>query len=138
MGVFAVRIEVGNLQRYRFEPLDAWVDTGAFYSSVPRPLLESLGVVPHIREPFRLADGRVVEIEIGHAFIKVADRAEITLVLFGEPDSPVLLGAYSLEGLRLNVDPSARRLVPMPWLPLFLLDRGPATGPRTPRAPRAA
>ena len=77
--------------------------------------------VPHIRESFRLADGRVVEIEIGHAFIKVGDRAEITLVLFGEPESPTLLGASSLEGLRLNVDASAQRLVPMPWLPLFEL-----------------
>ena len=112
---------MASLDRHRFEPLEAWVDTGAFYSSVPRPLLESLGVVPHIRDPFRLADGRVVEIEIGHAFIKVGDRAEITLVLFGEPESPTLLGAYSLEGLRLNVDASAQRLVPMPWLPLFEL-----------------
>jgi hypothetical protein len=41
--------------------------------------------------------------------------------LFGEPESPTLLGAYSLEGLRLNVDASAQRLVPMPWLPLFEL-----------------
>ena len=121
MGVFRVGIDVGGLEGSRFERVDAWVDTGAFYSSVPRPVLESLGVVPHIREPFRLADGRVVETAIGRAFIRVGDRAEITLVLFGEPGSPPLLGAYSLEGLRLAVDPSTQRLVPMPWLPLFEL-----------------
>ena len=119
MGVFSVAIQVGDLEGRRFEPVEAWVDTGAFYSSVPRALLESLGVVPHIREPFRLADGRVVESEIGRAFIRVADREEITLVLFAEPESPPLLGAYSLEGLRLAVDAGAQRLVPMPWLPLF-------------------
>lgn len=117
MGVFTVGIEVGNLERHHFERLDAWVDTGAFYSSVPRQVLESLGVTPHIREPFQLADGRVVETEVGYAFIRVGDRAEITLVLFGEPDSPPALGAYSLEGLRLAVDASAQRLVPMRWRP---------------------
>ena len=121
MGVFRVPIEVSDLQRHRVERVEAWVDTGAFYSSVPRPVLESLGVVPHIREPFRLADGRVVESAIGRVFIRIGDRAEITLVLFGEPGSPPLLGAYSLEGLRLAVDPSTQRLVPMPWLPLFEL-----------------
>ena len=121
MGMFRVEIDVGGLEGSRFERVDAWVDTGAFYSSVPRPVLESLGVVPHIREPFRLADGRVVESAIGRAFIRIGDRAEITLVLFGEPGSPPLLGAYSLEGLRLAVDPSTQRLVPMPWLPLFEL-----------------
>jgi predicted aspartyl protease len=121
MGVFQVGIDVAGLEGGRFERVDAWVDTGAFYSSVPRPLLESLGVVPHIREPFRLADGRVVETAIGRAFIRIGDRAEITLVLFGEPASPPLLGAYSLEGLRLAVDPGTQRLVPMPWLPLFEL-----------------
>ena len=119
MGAFTVDIEIGDLQRSRFETLEAWVDTGAFYSSVPRSILESLGVAPHIREPFRLADGRIVEIEIGEASIKVGDRTATTLVLFGEPQSPALLGAYALEGLRFNVDPGAQRLVPMPWLPLF-------------------
>jgi aspartyl protease family protein len=121
MSVFQVGIDVAGLEGGRFERVDAWVDTGAFYSSVPRPLLESLGVVPHIREPFRLADGRVVETAIGRAFIRIGDRAEITLVLFCEPESPPLLGAYSLEGLRLAVDPVTQRLVPMPWLPLFEL-----------------
>jgi predicted aspartyl protease len=121
MGAFTVDIDVGSLDRSRFETLEAWVDTGAFYSSVPRPILESLGIVPHIREPFRLADGRIVEIEIGEATIKVGDRTATTLVLFGAPESPALLGAYALEGLRFNVDPGAQRLVAMPWLPLFQL-----------------
>jgi len=43
----------------------------------------------------------------------------ITLVVFGEPEAPALLGAYTLEGLRLAADPVSRRLVPVPGL-LFL------------------
>jgi predicted aspartyl protease len=116
MGVFSVAVEVSNLERHRVEHLDAWVDTGAFYSNVPRPLLEALGIVPHKRERFMLADGRIVESDIGHMWIRVGDRTEITLVLFAEPASEPLLGAYTLEGLALDVDLVNRRLVPKPWL----------------------
>ena len=34
-----------------------------------------------------------------------------TLVVFGEEDAPILLGAYTLEGLTLVVDPVEQRLV---------------------------
>jgi hypothetical protein len=40
----------------------------------------------------------------------------ITLVVFADPGSPALLGAYALEGLRLSPDPVRRRLVPVPGL----------------------
>ena len=32
----------------------------------------------------------------------------------GSPDTPSLLGAYTLEGLRLAADPVGRRLTPVP------------------------
>lgn len=35
-----------------------------------------------------------------------------TLVVFGEDNAPVLLGAHTLEGLSLAVDPVAQRMVP--------------------------
>ena len=119
MGVFRVPIEVSNLQQLSIERLDAWVDTGAFYTNLPRPLVESLGIVPHKRERFMLADGRIVESDIGHMWIRAGDRTEITQVLFAEPNTEPLLGAYALEGLALNVDALNRRLVPMEWLPRF-------------------
>ena len=33
-------------------------------------------------------------------------------MVFGEDDAPSLLGAYTLEGLGLAVDPASQRLVP--------------------------
>ena len=36
----------------------------------------------------------------------------MTLVVFGEDDGPALLGAYTLEGLALAVDPVEQQLVP--------------------------
>ena len=116
MGTFHVDIEVGDPEGRRYEPVEALVDTGSTYLSLPRPLLEALGVVAHTSDRFVLADGREVEREIGRARITVAGRTEITLVVFAESGSPPLLGAYALEGLRLAPDPVGRRLVPVPGL----------------------
>jgi aspartyl protease family protein len=127
MGVFRVPVEVSDLEWRSVEQVDAWVDTGAFYTSLPRPLLERLGIVPHQQQRFMLADGRVVESDIGRIWIRVGERSEITLVLFAEPDSEPLLGAYTREGLALDVDVVNQRLTPKPWL--LLADRVPAMEP---------
>jgi clan AA aspartic protease len=124
MGVFSVPVEVSDLQWSRVERVEAWVDLGAFYASLPRPLLEALGIVPHKQERFMLADGRVVESDIGHMWIRIGERTAITFVLFAEPESEPLIGAYTLEGLALDVDVVNRRLAPKPWL--LLAERVPA------------
>jgi clan AA aspartic protease len=121
MSVFRVPVEVSDLERRQSEQLRAWVDTGAFYSSLPRPVLESLGIVPHDRAQFMRADGRVLDNDIGYMRVRVEDKSVITLVIFAEPESEPLLGAYALEGLALAVDSLTERLVPRPWLPLFEL-----------------
>ena len=78
-----------------------------------RPLLEQLG-----GRQYQGADGRSVVYEIGRAIASIDGRRESTLVLFGDDDSRALLGAYTLEGLRLTVDPVHMRLVPLTsaWL----------------------
>src|SRR5213593_1736112 len=116
MGTFRVAIDVGDPSGRRFERIDAPVDTGATYTSLPRPLLESLGVTPHARARFLLADGRRVTRHIGRTWIRIDGATEVTLVVFGDPAGPALLGAYALQGLRLAADPVARRLVPVPGL----------------------
>jgi clan AA aspartic protease len=120
MGTFRVQVEVGDPTGERFQPVDALVDTGATYTSLPRPLLDALGVLPHTRDRFVLADGRHVEREIGRTWIRIGGVTEMTLVVFAERGSPALLGAYALEGLRLAADPVARRLVPTPGLLLAI------------------
>ncbi len=116
MGTFRVEVEVGDPEGRRYERVEAVVDTGATYTSLPRPLLEALGVTPHARASFVLADGRRVEREIARTWIRIDDRIEMTLVVLAEPGNPPLLGAYALEGLRLAADPVARRLVPVSGL----------------------
>lgn len=116
MGTFRVQIEIGDAAGQRWETVEALVDTGATYTTLPAPLLRRLGVAPHARDVFVLADGRQVQHDIGRSWIRVSGRAEITLIVFGEADAPPLLGAYTLEGLRLAADPMGRRLVPVPGL----------------------
>lgn len=115
-------IEIGDPAGQRYETIEALVDTGSTYTTVPRLLLDRLGVVPHVRDTFILADGRRRDMDIGRTWVRVDSRSELTLVVFGEPDTQTLLGAYTLEGLRLAVDPVRRQLVPVPGL-LVPLDR---------------
>ena len=113
MGTFRVRIEVGGAEQGRFAPVEVLVDTGATYTVLPRELLHEIGVVPHTRAPFVVADGREIEFEIGRAWIRVDGRQERSLVVFGDT---ALLGAFTLEALRLAPDPVGRRLIPVPAL----------------------
>jgi clan AA aspartic protease len=111
MGTFRVPIEIGNDVRDRFEPVEALVDTGATYTVLPTRLLEELGIVPHTRARFVLADGREVERDLGRAWIRINGQQEFTLLVFGEE---ALLGAVTLEELRLAPDPVSQRLIPVP------------------------
>ena len=120
MGTFRASIEVGDPAGERYEALEAIVDTGATYTALPATLLGGLGVVANARATFVLADGRQVEREIGRTWIRLEGRTELTLVVFGGPDSQPLLGAYALEGLRLAADPAGRRLTPVPGLLMLL------------------
>ena len=115
MGTFRVEIEISDAAGERWETVEALVDTSVTYTTLPAPLLQRLGVAPHTRDTFVLADGRRVECDIGHGWIRVGGRSVVTLIVFGEPSLP-LLGAYALEGLRLAADPIGRRLVPVPGL----------------------
>jgi len=116
VGTFRVTIEVGDPQGQRWQPVEALVDTGATYTVLPRSLLEGLGVRPHTRAQFLLADGSQVELEVGRTWVRLDGRQEFTLVVFGEGAVQPLLGAVTLEEFRLAPDPVSRRLVPVPGL----------------------
>lgn len=113
MGLFQVTIELGDPEGHGYEPLDAYVDTGAFYTIVPRSVLERLHVMPHEKSTFVMADGRRVEMDIGRTWIRIDGKEEITLVVFGNEDSIPVLGTYALEAFRLGVDPHNKRLIPV-------------------------
>ena len=117
MGLFFVNGTIGPpAARRRKRTVRFLVDTGAFYSMMPRDVLGSLHIRPIRQETVQFADGRKARWKVGEARVSVDGREVTTLVLFGRPGTQPLLGAYTLEGLALTVDPRRRRLVPEPVL----------------------
>lgn len=96
------------------ETLDALVDTGSTFSAIPRAILERLGVVPFARSRLRLANGQVVEADLGEVTAEIDGLERRTIFcVFAESGAPPSLGAHALEGFMLGVDPDGKRLVPV-------------------------
>ncbi|MGC8582830.1 MAG: aspartyl protease family protein [Thermoproteus sp.] len=114
MGVFTVKARVWAVGRTSGAvEVDLLVDTGATYTVLPASLLARLGVAPLRTVRLRLADGRVVERELGEVGIEVEGlRASATPVVFGE-EGIYLLGSVTMEQLGLAPDPVEKRLKPV-------------------------
>jgi predicted aspartyl protease len=113
MGTFRTDVEIENPAKpgARRTIANALVDTGAELSWFPRAILEELGVERLKLWHFRQADGTVLARWTGAVRLGVADVWTVDEVVFGEPPDLVLLGARSLEGLNLRVEPATKRLV---------------------------
>ena len=77
-----------------------------------RDLLNRLGVQPRRRIQSELADRSIVEDAIGEARVRVEGVDATTIVVIVDEAAPTLLGAYTLEGALLIVDPVRQRLAP--------------------------
>jgi predicted aspartyl protease len=114
MGIFRTTVLIENPARrgYTLEVPGTLVDTGSEHTWIPRVILESLAIRVERRLRFRLADGRIVEREVGFAIVHAAGTATADDIVFAEEGDMILIGARSLEGLNLRVDPAAKVLVP--------------------------
>lgn len=123
MGIFSVPLRVRPLNQVGLpndgnsETVMATVDTGALYSMLPDSLLRALGVEPLEIVTFGLASGEAATYPVGPAVLETHGHFSVCRVVFG-PEGRYLLGAISLQDMRLNVDIGAERLVPneRPWL----------------------
>jgi clan AA aspartic protease len=114
MGHFHVRVDVGDPAGARFVTIEALVDTGATHLSVPRDVLDRVGVVPEEEWTFELADGRKVPYPVAQTRIRIGERTLSSIVVFGEPGSEPILGVIPLESFGLAADPVHRRLISVP------------------------
>jgi len=112
MGTFTYPLDVISAEGSRSETVDATVDTGSTFMCLPATLLREFGVVPYRRIRSELADGSVVEDDVGIVHVRVEGVETPTLVIFADEGAPALLGAYTLEGTLLVVDPVRQRLAP--------------------------
>jgi len=114
MGTFRVEVTVSNPDdRSRTRTLLLLVDTGSTYTTLPRDVIESLGVTPLGTRRVRLASGRVERWPVGAVSLRLEGEEAPTVCLIGPPGGPALLGAVTLESFALGVDPVGLRLVPI-------------------------
>ncbi len=113
-GVFRTTIEVQNweLRGLRCALPETLVDTGSEFTWISRRVLEELRIRAQRKQAFEVADGRRIERDIGYALVRAAGTEAPDLVVFAEPSDMTLLGAHSLEGLNLKIDPIRKELVP--------------------------
>jgi len=113
MGTFRINIRIESHTRPGAlkEIANVLVDTGSEATWVPRTVLESLGIQPKKAVRFRVADGRTIERQAGYAIIHVDGAQTSDDVVFAEQGDLVLLGARTLEGLNMKIDPVRHILI---------------------------
>ncbi len=90
------------------------VDSGAIYTVVPAAALKKLGIRPHSKRVFTLANGETVERLLGDALFEYRGQRASSPVIFGELLDSSLLGAVTLESLGFILDPLQRELKTLP------------------------
>ena len=112
MGTFTYPLRITGMDGGRSVDIEATVDTGALYTMLPARTLRELGVEPIGSRTFLIGDGSRVAMEVGEARATIDGESVTTLVAFGADNAPPVIGAYTLEGFGLAVDPTEQRLVP--------------------------
>jgi predicted aspartyl protease len=113
MGCFGVAMAVSTVANRdeRAEFRDVLVDTGSELTWVPASMLERLGVARAERMVFETVSGARIMRDVGYALVHAGGHTAPDFVVFGEKGDSTLLGARSLEGLNLRVDPVAKQVV---------------------------
>jgi aspartyl protease family protein len=113
MGLTHVTIRVGNPAFEGVaEDVRCLVDSGAVYSLVPGAVLERLAIAPHSEREFVLANGDVIRRRLATATFEYDGRRGDSMVIVGEAGDDPLLGATTIEGFGLVLDPCRRELRP--------------------------
>lgn len=115
VGTFQVKCRIENpADRSRSAVISGLlVDTGSELTWIPSSSLTRIGIRRERKgRTFLLANGEQVTRGVGFVIVRVDGSFTTDEVVFAEPGDCALLGARSLEGLDLIVDPTGRRLVP--------------------------
>ena len=113
MGTFLVEAVLAAPERPdRRQPVNLLVDSGSTYTWVAAAVLRALPVAPTERRRVVTIEGQVVERDAAEILITLEGRTLHTLCLFDGAGELDVLGAYTLEGFGLGIDPVQRKLIP--------------------------
>ena len=115
MGFTYIRIRVYSIDLAEYEEVEVLVDSGALFTSIPRYILERLGLKPVTRQRLRVYGG-VIERDVGGGVVEYGGRRAVVPIIFGEPGDIPVLGATALESLGYRVDPVSKELKPVELL----------------------
>jgi predicted aspartyl protease len=88
------------------------VNTGSEYTWVSTKYLEEISIEREKKDlEFVMANGRRITRSVGFAIIRLDKFFTVDEVVFAEKGDLLLLGARTLEGLSLAVDPRKKKLV---------------------------
>lgn len=111
MGAIPVDVTLTNLaDRSRSWTGPFLVNTGITDSVVPRPILDTIGVVPEGTRTYELADGSEVQMDISTARIELMGALTAGLVVFADTEAEPRLGITAMESVGVEVDPGNQRL----------------------------
>jgi predicted aspartyl protease len=125
MGAFFTRCKIENsIDRSKSAVIPRiLVDTGSEYTWVPTTTLEKIGIRREKKDLlFVMANGQPVTRSVGFAIIRLDKFFTIDEVVFAEKGDLLLLGARTLEGLNLTVDPRRKKLVAAGPLPAAMAE----------------
>jgi predicted aspartyl protease len=114
MGTFTTGCRIANhLDRTKSVVIPRLlVDTGSEYTWIPEKALEKIGVEREKKDvEFIMANGMRITRSVGFVIIFAEKTLTTDEVVFAEKGDLVLLGARTLEGLNLAVDPRRKKLV---------------------------
>jgi predicted aspartyl protease len=114
MGLTYVKVRVGNRRtaagQKRFRALSTQARCTRFISG---RVLRKLDIKPHSTREFILPNGEVIRRRLATATFEYEGRRGDSMVIVGEKGDDPLLGATTLEGFGLVLDPFRRELRPM-------------------------
>ena len=94
------------------------VGTGSEYTWISEAILDNFGIDREKKDvAFVMANGTQITRSVGFAIIRVDKAFTVDEVVFAQKGDLLLLGARTLEGLNLTVDPRQKKLVAAGQLP---------------------
>jgi predicted aspartyl protease len=121
MGTFTIGCRIANhLNRAKSAVIpQLLVDTGFEYTWIPEKTFEKIGIEREKKDiEFVMANGTHITRSVGFAILFVEGTLTTDEVVFAEKGDLILLGARTLEGLNLAVDPRQKKLVGAGPLPV--------------------
>jgi len=113
MGITRLPFTVSHpIDAQRSAKVELLVDTGAMISFVPGEILERLGIPRQSRRASRMANGQLIDRDMGVVLVGWNGYTSGAPVVFGEPGDEALLGVTALEAMGLQVDPVNKTLNP--------------------------